>query len=123
VSGDMAVTRECTGLNGLGLLAVVGRTASIAIDQLLKTSVQGLLAIGTKPGNKARMIDAAPLIYYGNELPAGTPKPPCSLSEALFDPVFGDCLVRNGTDMGLAQPVPWKLQIEGGKSLRISALR
>jgi len=123
VSGDMAVTRECTGLNGLGLLAIVGRTASIAIDQLLRTSVQGLLAVGTKPGNKARMINAAPLIYYGNELPSGTPRPPCSLSESLFDPVFGDCLVRNGTDMGMAQPVPWKLQIEGGRQLRISALR
>ena len=120
VSGDMAVPRECTGL---GLLSIVGRTASIAIDQLLRASVQGLLAIGTKPGNKARMINAAPLIYYGNELPAGTPRPPCALSEAMFDPVFGDCLVRNGTEMGLAQPVPWKLQLEGGQQLRISALR
>src|SRR5205823_3084850 len=73
VSGDMAVPRECTGL---GLLSIVGRTASIAIDQLLRASVQGLLAVGTKPGNKARMINAAPLIYYGNELPAGTPRPP-----------------------------------------------
>ena len=120
VSGDMAVPRECTGL---GLLSIVGRTASIAIDQLLRASVQGLLAVGTKPGNKARMINAAPLIYYGNELPAGTPRPPCALSEAMFDPVFGDCLVRNGTEMGLAQPVPWKLQLEGGQQLRISALR
>jgi len=32
-------------------------------------------------------------------------------------------LVRNGTDMGMAQPVPWKLQVEGGRQLRISALR
>src|SRR5262249_58561940 len=101
----------------------VGRTASIAIDQLLRSSVQGGLAIGTKPGNKARMINAAPLIYYGNELPPGTPKPPCSLSESLFDPVFGECLVRNVTDMRMAQPVPWKLQIEGGRQLRITALR
>jgi hypothetical protein len=32
----------------------------------------------------------------------------------MFDPRFGDCLVRNGTKMGLSQPVPWKVQIDGG---------
>ncbi len=116
VSGDMAVTRECTGLNGLGLLAIVGRTASIAIDQLLRTSVQSLLAVGTKPGNRARLIDAAPLIDYGApDPPPGTPPPgPCPISEQMFDPVFGRCLVRNGTQMGMRVPVPWKLVIDGG---------
>ncbi len=87
--------------------------------------MQSLLAVGTKPGNRARLIDAAPLIDYGaKDPPAGTPPPgPCPLSEQMFDPVFGNCLVRNGTNMGMSQPVPWKLQIEGGNLPRISALR
>ena len=83
---------------------------------------------GTLPGNRARLMDAASLINYGaTELPPGSPPPgPCALSEQMFDPVFGACLVRNGTEMGRAQPVPWRLQIEGtaaGKLPRISAVR
>src|SRR5262249_44197516 len=65
VSGDMAVTRDCTGLNGLGLLSVVGRTASVAIDQLLRNSVEALMVVGLQPGNQARMINAGRLIDYG----------------------------------------------------------
>jgi predicted acylesterase/phospholipase RssA len=128
VSGDMAVTRDCTGLKGLGLISVVGRTASVAIDQLLRNSVTALMAVGLKPGNQARMINAARLIDYGaTELPPGSPQPgPCRLSDALFDPAFEGCLVRNGTEMGRAQPILWNVEVAGatrGRPPRISALR
>jgi predicted acylesterase/phospholipase RssA len=128
VSGDMAVTRACTGLTSLGLISVVGRTASVAIDQLLRNSVTALMAVGLKPGNQARMINAARLIDYGaTELPPGTPPPgPCRISDALFDPVFEGCLVRNGTDMGRAQPIQWTVEVAGatrGRPPRISAVR
>jgi predicted acylesterase/phospholipase RssA len=128
VSGDMAVTRDCTGLNGLGLLSVVGRTASVAIDQLLRNSVEALMVVGLQPGNSARMINAARLIDYGaKELPPGTRPPgPCKLSDGLFDPVFETCLVQNGTKMGQAQPIKWDTEVAGaahGNPPRISALR
>jgi predicted acylesterase/phospholipase RssA len=128
VSGDMAVTRDCTGLNGLGLLSVVGRTASVAIDQLLRNSVEALMVVGLQPGNQARMINAGRLIDYGaRELPPGTPPPgPCKLTDALFDPTFETCLVRNGTDMGRAQPIVWNVEVSGaahGRPPQITALR
>jgi predicted acylesterase/phospholipase RssA len=128
VSGDMAVTRDCTGLKGLGLISVVGRTASVAIDQLLRNSVTALMAVGLKPGNQARMINAARLIDYGaTELPPDAPRPgPCRLSDALFDPVFEGCLVRNGTELGRAQPIQWNIEVAGaarGHPPRISAVR
>jgi predicted acylesterase/phospholipase RssA len=130
VSGDMAITRDCTGTGstGLGLISVVGRTASVAIDQLLVNSVQALMAVGLQPGNQARMINARRLIDYGaKELPPGTPPPgPCKISDAQFDPVFEGCLVRNGTDMGRAQPIKWNIEVAGsagGRPPRISALQ
>ncbi len=115
VSGDMAVTRDCTGLKGLGLISVVGRTASVAIDQLLRNSVTALMAVGLKPGNQARMINAARLIDYGApELPPEAPRPgPCRISDALFDPVFETCLVQHGTEMGRAQPIQWNIEVAG----------
>ena len=128
VSGDMAVTRDCTGKDGLGLLSVVGRTASVAIDQLLRNSVTALLQVGLQPGNQARMVNAARLIDYGaKELPPGTRAPgPCKLSSAMFDPVFQTCLVQNGTDMGREQPIKWDYQVFGaahGHPPRIAAMR
>ena len=128
VSGDMAVTRDCTGLKGLGLISVVGRTASVAIDQLLRNSVTALMAVGLKPGNQARMINAARLIDYGaTELPPDAPQPgPCRLSDALFDPVFEACLVSKGTEMGRAQPIIWNVEVAGatrGRPPRLSAVR
>jgi len=78
--GDTGGDAECTGLKSLGLLAVVaGRTASISIDQLLRTF--GAVAAGgrPKPGNKARLMDAASLIYYGQRAaPARRGRPACS---------------------------------------------
>jgi predicted acylesterase/phospholipase RssA len=128
VSGDMAVTRDCTGLKGLGLISVVGRTASVAIDQLLVNSVTALMRVGLQPGNQARMVNAARLIDYGaKELPPGTPRPgPCRISDALFDPAFETCLVSKGTDMGLEQPIKWNVEVWGatrGHPPRISAVR
>jgi predicted acylesterase/phospholipase RssA len=128
VSGDMAVTRDCTGLKGLGLLSVVGRTASVAIDQLLRNSVTALMAIGLKPGNQARMVNASRLIDYGApELPPEAPRPgPCRISDALFDPAFETCLVQKGTDMGRAQPIKWDAEVAGatrGRPPRISVVR
>lgn len=128
VSGDMAVTRECTGLKGLGLIAVVERTASVAIDQLLRNSVTALMAVGLKPGSKARMINAARLIdYRAPELPSDAPRPgPCPISEATFDTEFERCLAREGANMGRAQPIIWNLEVPGatsGHPPRISAVR
>ena len=128
VSGDMAVTRACTGLTSLGLISVVGRTASVAIDQLLRNSVTALMAVGLKPGNQARMINAARGIDYGApELPPEAPRPgPCRLSDALFDPAFESCLVRYGTERGRAQPIVWTVEVAGatrGRPPRISAVR
>jgi predicted acylesterase/phospholipase RssA len=60
VSGDMAVTRDCTGKDGLGLISVVGRTASVAIDQLLRNSVEALMVVGLQPNNKAHDQRGAP---------------------------------------------------------------
>jgi predicted acylesterase/phospholipase RssA len=128
VSGDMAVARDCTGLSGLGLISVVGRTASVAIDQLLRNSVTALMAVGLKPGNSARMVNARRLInYYGDITPPPDGPPPgaCKLSDKLFDPVFEGCLVEKGTAMGRAQPVQWNIEVAGsahGRPPRISAL-
>ena len=111
VSGDMAVTRDCVGLNGMGLLSITKRTAVVATDQLLRGSVKALLAVGALPGNQARMINARRLInYYGTATP-----PPgegdCRLSDLLFDPVLEDCLVRGGLTMGRTQPVVWDIEV------------
>jgi len=127
VSGDMAVTRDCTGLGGLGLISVVSRTASVAIDQLLVNSVTALMAVGLKPDNQARMVNAARLIDYGaKELPPGTPPAgPCRISDAQFDPVFETCLTSRGADMGRAQPIKWNVEVAGatrGRPPRISVL-
>ena len=125
VSGDMAVTRDCTGLNGLGLIAMVGRTASVALDQLLRNSVTALMAVGLKPGNQARMVNAARLINYYGDI---NPPPPelCKISEKTFDTDFERCLADKGGDMGRAQPIVWNIAVAGatrGRPPRISAVR
>lgn len=123
VSGDMKVGRDCTGKNGLDLLSVAQRTASIAIDQLLRSSVESLLTVGRQRGNVARYIDAAGLIDYGAKVPQpGMPPPgPCKVSgdnDDLFDPVFQTCLAQNGAAMGRASPIPWRLTIGAGRVTR-----
>lgn len=125
VSGDMKVARECTGAGkeGLDLLSVAARTASIATDQLLRTSVESLLLVGRQRGNVARYIDAAPLIDYGATVPQpGMPEPgPCKLSTNsadIFDPVFQACLAEQGATMGRSNPIPWRLTIAGTRITR-----
>jgi predicted acylesterase/phospholipase RssA len=130
VSGDMKVGRDCTGKTGLDLLSVAQRTASIATDQLLRSSVESLLTVGRQRGNVARYIDAAGLIDYGATVPQpGQPPPgPCKVAgdnDDLFDPVFQTCLARNGAAMGRANPIPWRLTIGSGRvtRTRIAALQ
>jgi predicted acylesterase/phospholipase RssA len=123
VSGDMKVGRDCTGKDGLDLLSIAGRTASIAIDQLLRSSVESLLTVGRQRGNVARYIDAAGLIDYGAKVPQpGAPPPgPCRVSsdnDDMFDPVFQTCLAQYGAAMGRANPIPWRLTIGAGRVTR-----
>ena len=125
VSGDMKVGRECTGKDGLDLLSIAGRTASIAIDQLLRSSVESLLTVGRQRGNVARYIDAASLIDYGAKVPQpGMPPPgPCRIgsggdNDDMFDPVFQRCLAVQGAAMGRSDPIPWRLTIRGGRVTR-----
>ncbi|MCW5738104.1 MAG: patatin-like phospholipase family protein [Enhydrobacter sp.] len=125
VSGDMKVARECTGAgkDGLDLLSVAARTASIATDQLLRTSVESLLSVGRQRGNVARYIDAAPLIDYGASVPQpGMPEPgPCKLSTNsadIFDPVFQACLAEQGALTGQSNPIPWRLTVAGTRITR-----
>ena len=125
VSGDLAVGRDCTGKDGLDLLSVAGRTAAIATDQLLRTSVENMLTVGRQRGNTARYIDAAPLIDYGAKVPQPhrPPPGPCLISgdnDDIFNPVFQECLARNGAIMGRATPIPWKLKIQGGRVVRLA---
>jgi predicted acylesterase/phospholipase RssA len=122
VSGDLKVERECTGKQHLDLLSIAGRTATIAIDQLLRSSVESMLTVGRRPGNVARYVDAADLIDYGaTVLPPGAPKPgPCRIgsertSDDQFDPEFQSCLARYGYEMGRSAPIPWRLTIRGGR--------
>jgi predicted acylesterase/phospholipase RssA len=122
VSGDLKVERDCTGKNGLDLLSIAGRTATIAIDQLLRSSVESMLTVGRQRGNVARYIDAADLIDYGaTVLPPGAPRPgPCRIgsdrtSDDQFDPAFQSCLAKHGYEMGKANPIPWRLTIRGGR--------
>lgn len=125
VSGDMKVGRDCTGKDGLDLLSIAGRTASVAIDQLLRSSVESLLTVGRQRGNVARYIDAASLIDYGAKVPQpGIPPPgPCRLgsggdNDDMFDPVFQRCLAVQGAAMGRSDPIPWRLTIRGGRVTR-----
>jgi predicted acylesterase/phospholipase RssA len=125
VSGDMKVGRDCTGKDGLDLLSIAGRTASIAIDQLLRASVESLLTVGRQRGNVARYIDAASLIDYGATVPQpGLPPPgPCRVvegngTESMFDPTFQRCLADHGATMGRSDPIPWRLTIRGGRITR-----
>ena len=125
VSGDMKVGRDCTGKDGLDLLSIAGRTASVAIDQLLRSSVESLLTVGRQRGNVARYIDAASLIDYGAKVPQpGMPPPgPCRLgsggdNDDMFDPVFQRCLAVQGAAMGRSDPIPWRLTIRGGRVTR-----
>ena len=123
VSGDMKVGRDCTGKAGLDLLSVAQRTASIATDQLLRSSVESLLTVGRQRGNVARYIDAAGLIDYGATVPQpGMPPPgPCKVAgdnDDLFDPVFQTCLAQHGAAMGRAAPIPWRLTIGAGRVTR-----
>lgn len=127
VSGDMKVGRDCTGKDGLDLLSIAGRTASIAIDQLLRSSVESLLLVGRQRGNVARYIDAAGVIDYGAKVP---PSPPglCKVAgdnDDMFDPVFQTCLADKGAAMGRANPIPWRVTIGAGRvmSTRIAALQ
>lgn len=120
VSGDMKVGRDCTGKDGLDLLSIAQRTASIAIDQLLRSSVETLLTVGRQRGNVARYIDAAGLIDYGAKVPQpGMPPPgPCKVNgdnDDQFDPVFQTCLAHHGAVMGRGNPIPWRLTIGGGR--------
>ncbi len=125
VSGDMKVGRDCTGKDGLDLLSIAGRTASVAIDQLLRSSVESLLTVGRQRGNVARYIDAASLIDYGAKVPQpGMPPPgPCRIggggdNDDMFDPVFQRCLAAQGAAMGRSDPIPWRLTIRGGRVTR-----
>lgn len=125
VSGDMKVGRDCTGKNGLDLLSIAGRTASIAIDQLLRSSVESLLTVGRQRGNVARYIDAASLIDYGAKVPQpGMPPPgPCRIgggggNDDMFDPVFQRCLAAQGAAMGRSAPIPWRLTVDSGRVAR-----
>lgn len=125
VSGDMKVGRDCTGKDGLDLLSIAGRTASIAIDQLLRSSVESLLTVGRQRGNVARYIDAASLIDYGAKVPQpGMPPPgPCRIgggggNDDMFDPVFQRCLAAQGAAMGRSDPIPWRLTIHSGRVAR-----
>lgn len=123
VSGDMKVGRDCTGKDGLDLLSIAQRTASVAIDQLLRSSVESLVTVGRQRGNVARYIDAAGLIDYGAKVPQpGLPPPgPCKVSgdnDDLFDPVFQTCLAQHGAAMGRATPIPWRLTIGAGQVTR-----
>lgn len=125
VSGDMKVGRDCTGKDGLDLLSIAGRTASVAIDQLLRSSVESLLTVGRQRGNVARYIDAASLIDYGATVPQpGMPPPgPCRIgsggdNDDMFDPVFQRCLAVQGAAMGRSDPIPWRLTIRGGRVTR-----
>ena len=123
VSGDMKVGRDCTGRSGLDLLSVAQRTASIATDQLLRSSVESLLTVGRQRGNVARYIDAAGLIDYGATVPQpGMPPPgPCKVAtdnDDLFDPAFQTCLAQHGAAMGRASPIPWRLTIGAGRVTR-----
>ena len=125
VSGDMKVGRDCTGKDGLDLLSIAGRTASIAIDQLLRASVESLLTVGRQRGNAARYVDAASLIDYGAQVPQpGLPPPgPCQVptgdaTDNMFDPTFQRCLADNGATMGRSDPIPWRLTIRGGRITR-----
>ncbi len=125
VSGDMRVGRDCTGKDGLDLLSIAGRTASIAIDQLLRSSVESLLTVGRQRGNVARYIDAASLIDYGAKVPQpGMPPPgPCRIgggggNDDMFDPVFQRCLAAQGAAMGRSAPIPWRLTVDSGRVAR-----
>jgi len=123
VSGDLKVGRDCTGRDGLDLLSIAGRTAAIANDQLLRTSVAALLALGRQPGNAARYIDAAPLIDYGATVPPpGLPPPgPCKVTsdnDDLFNPAFQTCLARGGAAMSSTTPIPWTLTVQGDRVSR-----
>lgn len=125
VSGDMKVGRDCTGKDGLDLLSIAGRTASIAIDQLLRSSVESLLTVGRQRGNVARYIDAASLIDYGAKVPQpGMPPPgPCRIgggggNDDMFDPVFQRCLAAQGAAMGRSAPIPWRLTVDSGRVAR-----
>jgi predicted acylesterase/phospholipase RssA len=125
VSGDMKVGRDCTGKDGLDLLSIAGRTASIAIDQLLRSSVESLLTVGRQRGNVARYIDAASLIDYGAKVPQpGMPPPgPCRIgggggNDDMFDPVFQRCLATQGAAMGRSAPIPWRLTVDSGRVAR-----
>ena len=125
VSGDMKVGRDCTGKDGLDLLSIAGHTASIAIDQLLRSSVESLLTVGRQRGNVARYIDAASLIDYGAKVPQpGMPPPgPCRIgggggNDDMFDPVFQHCLAAQGAAMGRSAPIPWRLTVDSGRVAR-----
>ena len=125
VSGDMKVARECTGAgkDGLDLLSVAARTASIATDQLLRTSVESLLSVGRQRGNVARYIDAAPYIDYGATVPQPGMPPPgkCKLSTNsadIFDPAFQACLAEQGALAGGSSPIPWRLTVAGTRVTR-----
>lgn len=125
VSGDMKVGRDCTGKDGLDLLSIAGRTASIAIDQLLRSSVESLLTVGRQRGNVARYVDAASLIDYGAQVPQPglPPAGPCQVpggdaTDSMFDPTFQRCLADHGATMGRSDPIPWRLTIRGGRVTR-----
>lgn len=125
VSGDMKVGRDCTGKDGLDLLSIAGRTASVAIDQLLRSSVESLLTVGRQRGNVARYIDAASLIDYGATVPQPDMPPPgpCRIgsggdNDDMFDPVFQRCLAVQGAAIGRSDPIPWRLTIRGGRVTR-----
>jgi predicted acylesterase/phospholipase RssA len=128
VSGDLAVSRDCTGLNGMGLVSVAGRTAVVATDQLLRGSVNALLLVGAEPGNQARMINARRVIdYYGGlpPPPDGPPRGKCPLSHLLFDPVLEQCLANEGAKIGAAPLTLWDIAVTGptgGQPLRVSGL-
>jgi predicted acylesterase/phospholipase RssA len=125
VSGDLKVERDCTGQSGLDLLSIAKRTATIATDQLLRSSVESLLTVGRQHGSAARYVDAADLIDYGATVPPpGSPRPgPCRIggdrtSDDQFDPTFQSCLAQHGYEMGRSAAIPWRVIIRSGRVSR-----
>ena len=122
LSGDMQVDRSCIGKDRFDILAVLERTATIAVDQLQRASVDILLTAGRLPGNTARYVDAMTLIDY--QLPPATAAPGKCLApmggDDQFDPKFEGCLADAGYAMGRGNPIPWRIVVRNGRVSRPS---
>jgi predicted patatin/cPLA2 family phospholipase len=117
VSGDMKVMRDCVGSGHLDLLSIAGRTATVMTDQLLRNSIELLLAqVGRRVQNHARYIDAADLVAYPRpgSNPSETPDGRCIVpvdGEDQFVPAFQTCLDTKAFALGQRPQIPWRITV------------